>query len=99
MNRTIKMALVAGLGLAGLGFAAETASAAPMTGLDNAVAHQSDLQKGVQNVRYFCGPWGCRWAPGPIPIGAMATAMAITVPIGIPGGGDGGAAGDPLTLA
>ena len=36
-----------------------------MTGLDNTVAHQSDLQKGVQNVRYVCGPWGCRWAPYP----------------------------------
>ena len=65
MNRTIKMALVAGLGLAGLGFAAETASAAPMIGLDNAVAHQNDVQQGVQNARYVCGPWGCRWAPYP----------------------------------
>lgn len=64
MNRTLKMALVAGLGLAGLGVAAETASAAPMAGLDNAVAHQSDVQQGVQNAAYVCGPWGCRWTYG-----------------------------------
>ncbi|HEY1735312.1 MAG TPA: hypothetical protein VGG12_01570 [Methylovirgula sp.] len=67
MNRTLKLAFVAGLSFAGLGFAAETASAAPMAGLDNAVAHQSDVQAGVQDVRYFCGRWGCRWAPGPYP--------------------------------
>lgn len=65
MNAKIKVALVAGLALGGLGFAAESASAMPMQGLDGAVAHQSDVQQGVQNVRYICGYWGCRWVPGP----------------------------------
>jgi hypothetical protein len=65
MNSTIKMALVAGLALGGLGFAAETASALPASGLDNAVAHQSDVQQGIQKTRYICGYWGCRWVPGP----------------------------------
>lgn len=62
MNGKIKMALVAGLALGGLGFAAQSASAAPV--LDRAVAHAGDLQHGVQNVRYVCGYWGCHWRPG-----------------------------------
>jgi hypothetical protein len=65
MNRKIKLALAGGLALAGLGFAAATASAAPMQGLDPGIAHQSDALQGVQNVRYICGYWGCRWVPGP----------------------------------
>ncbi len=64
MNSKIKLALVAGLALGGLGFAAETASAMPLSGLGAGVAHQSDVQRGVQNVRYICGYWGCRWVPG-----------------------------------
>lgn len=64
MNRKIKLALIAGLALSGLGFAAGAASAAPMPGLDPGVAHQSDLN-GLQHVRYICGYWGCRWVPGP----------------------------------
>jgi len=66
MNSMIKMALVAGLAMGGLGFAAETASALPASGgLDSAVAHPSDVQQGIQKTRYICGYWGCRWVPGP----------------------------------
>ncbi|MGO9134021.1 MAG: hypothetical protein ACLP8A_08240 [Methylovirgula sp.] len=65
MNSKIKLALVAGLAFAGLGFAAQSASAMPTQGLDNGVAHASDLQKGLTDVRYICGYWGCRWVPGP----------------------------------
>jgi hypothetical protein len=64
MNSTLKMALAAGLALGSLGFVAESASALPAQGLDNAVAQKGDLQLGVQNVRYVCGYWGCRWVPG-----------------------------------
>jgi len=64
MNGPIKLALVAGLALGGLGFATASASAMPAQGLDKAVAHSADLQSGVQNVRYVCGYWGCHWVPG-----------------------------------
>lgn len=65
MNRKMKMVLVAGVALAGLGFAAEAASAMPMRGLDAGVAQVSDVQQGVQDVRYICGHWRCHWVPGP----------------------------------
>lgn len=65
MNSKIKMALVAGLALSGPGFAAETASAMPMRGLDAGVVRTSDVPQGVLNVRYICGYWRCRWIPGP----------------------------------
>ncbi len=65
LNSKIEMALVAGLALGGLGFAAATASAMPMRGLDAGVEHASDVQQRVQNVRYFCGYWRCHWVPGP----------------------------------
>jgi hypothetical protein len=65
MNSKIKMALVAGLALGGLGFVAETASAMPMRGLDPAAAQTNEVQQGTQNVRYICGYYGCRWVPGP----------------------------------
>lgn len=64
MNSTIKIALVAGLAFGGLGLAAETASALPANGLDNGVAHQTDVQQSIQKTRYICGYWGCRWVPG-----------------------------------
>jgi hypothetical protein len=63
MNSKIKLALVAGLALGGLSFAADTASSMPIQSLDGAVAHASDLQQGVQTIRYICGYWGCRWVP------------------------------------
>lgn len=65
MNSTIKMSLAAGLALGGLGLVAQTASALPASGLDNAVAHSSDVQQAIQKTRYVCGYWGCRWVPGP----------------------------------
>ncbi|HEY5226160.1 MAG TPA: hypothetical protein VIJ06_05145, partial [Methylovirgula sp.] len=67
MNSWIKMALAAGLVLGGLGFEAQSASAMPMHGLDAGVATTSDIQGAqpkIQNVRYVCGYWGCRWVYG-----------------------------------
>ncbi|MHB8885699.1 MAG: hypothetical protein ACYC5H_11610 [Methylovirgula sp.] len=65
MNRQLRMGLVAGLALAGLGMVAKTASALPASGINPAAAQTSAAPKDVQPVRYICGYWGCRWIPGP----------------------------------
>jgi hypothetical protein len=64
MKSMIRMALVGGIALTGLGSAAGAASAMPVTGLDPAVAHTTVAQGGVEHVRYVCGRWGCHWVPG-----------------------------------
>jgi hypothetical protein len=63
MKASLKYALATGLTLTGIGFAASSASALPMSGLDPAVATSADVAQGVQDVRWVCGPWGCHWAP------------------------------------
>jgi hypothetical protein len=61
MKTSLKVALGIGIGLGGLGSAASTASAVPLRGLDRAVATVADTAKGVENVRWICGPYGgCR---------------------------------------
>jgi hypothetical protein len=64
MKTSLKLALATGLSIAGIGFAASSASALPMSGIDPAIATPSDVAQGVQDVRWVCGPWGCHWAPG-----------------------------------
>lgn len=65
MNRSLKLVLAAGLGLSGIGLAATSVAAMPMSGLDPAVAKPADIATGVENVRWICGPYGgCRWVPG-----------------------------------
>jgi hypothetical protein len=63
MKTSLKIALATGLTIAGLGFAASSASALPAGGLDPAIATSSDLAQGVQDVRWVCGYWGCHWRP------------------------------------
>jgi hypothetical protein len=64
MNTKVKLALAASLMLGGAGLLAGPASAMPISGLNKAVTTSVDAQKGVEDVRWFCRPWGCHWAPG-----------------------------------
>jgi hypothetical protein len=63
MKIHLKLALATGLTLAGFGFAASSASAMPISGIDPAVVTSSDIAQGVQDVAWVCGPWGCHWRP------------------------------------
>jgi len=63
MKTSLKLALAVGLTIAGTGFAVSSASALPAAGLDPAIATSADIAQGVQDVRWVCGPFGCRWAP------------------------------------
>jgi hypothetical protein len=65
MNISLKLILIAGIGLGGLGEAASSGLALPRSGLDPALAPAADAAKGVENIRWICGPYGgCRWVPG-----------------------------------
>ncbi len=66
MNTKVKLALAASLMLGGAGLFASSASAMPVSGLNKAVATTTDAQKSVEDVRWVCGPWGCRhyWGGG-----------------------------------
>jgi hypothetical protein len=63
MKTLMKFALATGVTIAGLGFAASSASALPAGGLDPAVATSADVAQGVQDVRWVCGPFRCFWRP------------------------------------
>lgn len=65
MNTKVKLALAASLAMASTSLLVGSASAAPMSGIDRSLVTTSDVQKGVEEVRWFCRPWGCHWAPGP----------------------------------
>ncbi len=65
MNTKVKLALAASLALASTGLLIGSASAAPMSGIGKALVTTSEVQKGVEDVRWFCRPWGCHWVPGP----------------------------------
>jgi hypothetical protein len=65
MNTKVKLALAASLMLGGAGLLAGSASAMPISGLNKAVTISADAQKSVEDVRWFCRPWGCHWVPGP----------------------------------
>ena len=56
----------------------------PMQGLDNGVAHASDLQKSVTDVRYICGYWGCIGFPALIGVGTT-TIIGMVVTAGTAG--------------
>jgi len=58
MRTSLKLALAAGLTLAGAGFAASSASALPASGLDPAIATSADIAQNVDKV-WWCGRWGC----------------------------------------
>ncbi len=58
MKTSLNIALATGLTLAGIGFAASSASAMPMSGLDPAVATSSDVAQNVDKV-WWCGYYGC----------------------------------------
>lgn len=62
MNTKLKFVLAGAVALGSLGAWANSASAMPK-GLDPGVATAADLQHGVQDARWVCGPWGCHWAP------------------------------------
>ncbi|HKH80029.1 MAG TPA: hypothetical protein VKA03_00170 [Methylovirgula sp.] len=62
MNTKLKLVVAGAVALASLGAFADSASAMAQ-GLDPGVATSADLQQGVQDARWVCGPWGCRWAP------------------------------------
>ena len=62
MSKGLKLALASGVVALGLGSLA--ASAMPMNGLAPAVAARSDTAQNVENVRWYCGYYGCHWAPG-----------------------------------
>jgi len=65
MKTCLRLALVMGIGLGGLGSTAASASAMPLSGLDPALATAADTTKAVENIRWICGPYGgCQWVPG-----------------------------------
>ncbi len=69
MKTAMKSLLAAGLVAGSLGLAADAAKAMPL-GLEPALGVESDTALRPDNVRWVCGPFGCRWAPnyyGPRP--------------------------------
>ena len=63
MTLNLKTVVLAA-GVLGAGaLASGSASAAPMSGLDPAVATSADLGLQAQDARWVCGPFRCRWAP------------------------------------
>jgi len=65
MKTSLKFIVAAGIGFGGVGLAASSVSAMPMSGLDPAVATPSDTAKNFESVRWVCGPYGgCRWVAG-----------------------------------
>jgi hypothetical protein len=64
MKSSLKVILAAGIGFGALGLAAKSVSAMPMSGLDPALAAPADTAKSVEAVRWICGPYRCRRAPG-----------------------------------
>lgn len=64
MRTSLKLMIAAATGFGGTSLAAQPVSAMPMSGLDPALATASDEAKNVENARWICGPWGCRWVPG-----------------------------------
>ncbi|MGO9232807.1 MAG: hypothetical protein ACLP4V_01465 [Methylocella sp.] len=65
MKTCLRLALVMGIGLGGLGSTAAFGSAMPLSGLDPALATAADTTKAVENTRWICGPYGgCQWVPG-----------------------------------
>ena len=62
MRSKLRLVLVGAVALGSMGALADSASAMPAR-LDPAIATSADLQHAVQDARWICGPWGCRWAP------------------------------------
>ena len=80
MKTCLRLALVMGIGLGGLGSTAASASAMPLSGLDPELATAADTTKAVENIRWICGPYGgCQWVPGWRRYGGGGHAMAIGV--------------------
>lgn len=64
MNKPFKLAAAAAVALGGAIFATAPASAAPA--LDPGLAtHATPDAAKPDNVRWVCGPYRCRWVPGP----------------------------------
>lgn len=82
MKTSLKLILIAGIGLGGLGEAASSASALPLRGLDPAHAPAADAAKGVENIRWICALMAAAVgfpAGGDTGSGGPATATAIGV--------------------
>jgi hypothetical protein len=65
MDNRLKLALAAGVVVGGMGLAAQSASAMPMNGLASGLTLAIATGEAAQaeQVRWVCGPWGCRWRP------------------------------------
>jgi hypothetical protein len=61
MNTKLKFVLASAVALGSFVVLADSSVAVPK-GLDPAVATSTDLYHGIQDARWVCGPWGCRWA-------------------------------------
>jgi len=61
MSMGLKTALAAAAILMTAGFGATRASAMPVAGLAPAVEQAGGAQ--IDNVRWVCGPYRCRWVP------------------------------------
>ncbi len=63
MKTRLKILAAAGIGLFGLGLAAQPVSALPAGGLDPALAAPAEPEARVETAHRVCGPYGCRRAP------------------------------------
>ena len=59
----LKSAILASALIGAATLAGGVAQAMPAAGLDPAVAVGSDLAPMVQDARWVCGPYRCRWVP------------------------------------
>lgn len=65
MKISLKLLLSASIGFSGFGSVIPLATAMPVSGLNPALAAAAESAKGVENIRWNCGPYGgCRRAYG-----------------------------------